>query len=264
MSSLVPVVEQVVNDKVVAGEMFTAHDVTLDVRGRGHRAGHAEIRTAVHDYYGRGGMGVAYTRSTITVPGGTPFLYHRLVDDPSNFSHIRGLNTNVPTSATITVPPAGNTSDSDADDSDADDGDADDGSGNSIQLPSNLLGNLSVAGVAVQSPSQVHSGSRTQNKPGQVNARKVDARGALSIPTNIVRGAGMRALQKVYAYPVGSNLVISSTQNGVRCPVTHEYTVDADSQIRVTQKCLEDAGIGGSKYDLELNASSEILVKASV
>lgn len=259
MSSLVPVVEQVVNDKVVAGEMFTAHDVTLDVRGRGHRAGHAEIRTAVHDYYGRGGMGVAYTRSTITVPGGTPFLYHRLVDDPSSFAHIRGLNTNVPTSATITVPPAGSTSD-DGDDDD----DADDGSGNSIQLPSNLLGNLSVAGVAVQPPSQVHSGSRGQNKPGQVNARKVDARGALSIPTNIVRGAGMRALQKVYAYPVGSNLVISSTQNGVRCPVTHEYTVDADSQIRVTQKCLEDAGIGGSKYDLELNASSEILVKASV
>lgn len=241
--SLIPVVEQVVNDKVVAGEMFTAHDVTLDVRGRGHRAGHTEIRTAVHDYYGRGGMGVSYTRSTITVPGGTPFLYHRLVDDPSNFAHIRGLNTNVPTSATITVPPA-----------------------NSIQLPSNLLGNLSVAGVAVQSPSQVHSGSRGQNKPGQVNARKVDARGVLSIPTNIVRGAGMRALQKVYAYPVGSNLVISSTKmTNTSHPDnhTHEYTVDADSQIRVTQKCLEDAGIGGSKYDLELSASSEILVKAS-
>lgn len=205
---------------------------------------------------------MAYTRSTITVPGGTPFLYHRLVDDPSSFAHIRGLNTNVPTSATITVPPAGSTSD----DGDDDDDDAD-GSGNSIQLPSNLLGNLSVAGVAVQSPSQVHSGSRGQNKPGQVNARKVDARGALSIPTNIVRGAGMKALQKVYACPVGSNLVISSTKmTNTSHPDnhTHEYTVDADSQIRVTQKCLEDAGIGGSKYDLELNASSEILVKASV
>ena len=260
--SLAPVVEQVVNDKVGAGEMFTAHDVTIDVRSRGHRAGHAEIRSAVHDYYGRGGMGVGYTRSTITVPGGTPFLYHRQVDDPATFSHIRGLNVNVPTSATIVVPPAGSTSN----DSDDDDDDDADGSGNSIQLPSNLLGNLSVAGVAVQSPSQVHSGSRGQNKPGQVNARKVDGRGVLSIPTNIVRGAGMKPSQKVYAYPVypvGGILVISRYRLNQNSTLPHEYTVDAYNQVRVTQKCLEDAGIGGSKYDLELSSSSEILVKAS-
>ena len=48
--SLSPVAETVVNEWVQAGEMFTAHDVTLEVRNRGHKAGHGEIKDAVHDY----------------------------------------------------------------------------------------------------------------------------------------------------------------------------------------------------------------------
>ena len=258
MSNLIPVVEAVVNEKVQADEMFTAHDVTIEVRGRGHRAGHTEIRQAVHDYYQRGGMGVAYTRSTITVPGGTPFLYHRLVDDPSTFANVRGLNTTVPTSATITVPPVSN----DGDDGDDADADADDGSGNSIQLPSNLLGNLSL-GVAVQPTSQVHSSSRGANKPGQVNARKVDGRDTLSIPSNLVRAVGFKSQQKVYAFRnvSGDGLIVDS--NKPVDGVVHEYTVDLHDQVRVTQKCLEDAGIGGTNYNLEVTPQSQILVKAA-
>jgi len=90
--SLISVVEAVVNEKVQAGEMFTAHDVTLEVRKRGHRADHNEVRDAVHAYYGRGGFGVGYTRTNISVPGGQPLLYHRTVDDPSTYSNIRGGN----------------------------------------------------------------------------------------------------------------------------------------------------------------------------
>jgi len=89
-TNLVPVVEAVVDEKVQAGEMFTAHDITLEVRNRGHQAGHNEVRDAVHDYYGRGGLGVAYTRTNISVPGGQPLLYHRSVDDPSTYGNIRG------------------------------------------------------------------------------------------------------------------------------------------------------------------------------
>lgn len=259
--SLVPVVEQVVNEKVQAGEMFTAHDVTLEVRGRGHRAGHTEVRSAVHDYYNRGGMGVAYTRSTITVPGGTPFLYHRLVDDPATFANVRGLNMNVPTSATITVPPPSAVVDDDEDeDEDEDEDDVDDG--NSF-LPSNLLGNLSVAGVAVQPAPTVKKGAT--NKPGQVNSRQVDDRGTLSIPTNLIRGAGLRTHQKVYAFSDGSGAVVidSSKPAVVAQGGVHEYTVDSHDQVRITQTCLRDAGIPGKTYNLELTANSQILVKAA-
>jgi plasmid stability protein len=88
-SSLISIIEAVVDEKVKAGEMFTAHDVTLEVRKRGHRADHNEVRDAVHDYYARGGLGVAYTRTNISVPGGQPLLYHRTVDDPSTYLNIR-------------------------------------------------------------------------------------------------------------------------------------------------------------------------------
>lgn len=92
-SSLILVVEAVVDEKVQAGAMFTAHDITLEVRNRGHSAGHNEVRDAVHDYYGRGGLGVAYTRTNISLPGGQPFLYHRGTDDPATYSNIRGGGT---------------------------------------------------------------------------------------------------------------------------------------------------------------------------
>jgi hypothetical protein len=94
--SLVSVVETVVNEKVQNNELFTAHDVTLEVRNRGHRAGHNEVRDAVHDYYSRGGLGVAYARTNITVPGGNPYLYHRIVDDPLNYQNVRGGTVSVP------------------------------------------------------------------------------------------------------------------------------------------------------------------------
>ena len=85
MSGLNSVVEDVVNENVNSGSMFTAWDVTQEVRSRGHRAKHIEVRDSVHDCYNRGIMGVAYTRTTITVATGTPWLYHRTVDDPMTY-----------------------------------------------------------------------------------------------------------------------------------------------------------------------------------
>lgn len=87
MSGLNSVVEDVVNEKVNSGSMFTAWDVTQEVRNRGHRAKHAEVRDSVHDCYNRGIMGVAYTRTTITVATGNPWLYHRTVDDPATYGN---------------------------------------------------------------------------------------------------------------------------------------------------------------------------------
>ena len=260
--SLVTVVEQVVNDKVQNGEMFTAHDVTLEVRSRGHRAGHAEIRTAVHDYFNRGGMGVAYNRSTITVPGGTPFLYHRLVDDPSTFANVRGLNTSVsPTSATITVPPLTIVDDEEGED--------DDEKLTGLTV-SPTIGGLTVSptiGGLTVSPTiggltvSPITAQKASNKPGQVNSRQVDERGTLSIPTNLVRGAGLSSKQKVYAFSEAGTLFVGATKPSTG--LFHEYTVDRNDQIRITQKCLQDAGIPGKTYNLELNANSQILVKAS-
>lgn len=245
-SSLIPVVEAVVDEKVQAADMFTAHDVTLEVRIRGHKAGHNEVRDAVHDYYGRGGLGVAYTRTNISVPGGQPFLYHRSVDDPSTYGNIRGGGTvNVPSPATIPVPPVGQ---SGSDDDDDDDGQA-------VSIPPSLLGSLSsvqsVGGIAISAPSNnghAHN-TRTSNKPGNTKARTVDGRGTLSIPAPIVRKL-FKVGQHVYAVAATQGVVLSAKQPPAAA-VFGKYTVDTHEQVRVTQSLLQRAGIAGKKYDVE-------------
>lgn len=258
-ASLIPVVEAVVDEKVGNGDMFTAHDVTLEVRNRGHRAGHNEVRDAVHDYYSRGGLGVAYTRTNISVPGGQPFLYHRGADDPSTYGNIRGGGGALasPSPATIPVPPVGKSGDDDDDDDD----DEDDDDGQPVSIPPSLLGSLGtnssvvgggqVGGIAVGTPSNnghAHN-TRTSNKPGNTKARTVDGRGTLSIPAPIIRKL-FKVGQKVYAVAGTQGVVLSATQPPAAA-VFGKYTVDTHEQVRVTQALLQRAGIAGKQYDVE-------------
>jgi len=263
--SLIPVVETVVDEKVQAGELFTAHDVTLEVRQRGHRAGHGEVRDAVHDYYGRGGLGVAYSRTIISVPGGNPYLYHRGADDPSVYQNIRGggnISVPNPNPATISVPPFGQSGDGD------DDGD-DDGDGQAVNIPSNLLGSLSsvpqnsVAGIAVSGVNghARNSATRTSNKPGNTKARTVDGRGTLSIPAPIIRQLGFKPRQKVYAVAATNGVDIVATQPPASA-VYGTYTVDDHEQVRLTQALLQRAGIAGKQYDVE-QLNNKVVVKLS-
>lgn len=261
-ASLVPVVETVVDEKVQAGELFTAHDVTLEVRSRGHRAGHGEVRDAVHDYYGRGGLGVAYTRTNITVPGGNPYLYHRGADDPATYSNVRGGGTvKVPSPATIPVPPVGQSGDDDDDDDD----------GQAVTIPPSLLGSLSsvvgttpsVAGIAVSGVNghARNSATRTSNKPGNTKARTVDGRGTLSIPAPIIRQLGFKPRQKVYAVAATNGVDIVATQPPASA-VYGTYTVDDHEQVRLTQALLQRAGIAGNQYDVE-QSNNKVVVKLS-
>jgi len=260
-ASLIQVVETVVDEKVQAGELFTAHDVTLEARQRGHRAGHGEVRDAVHDYYGRGGLGVAYSRTNISVPGGNPYLYHRGADDPSTYQNIRGGgNVNVPNPATIPVPPLGQSGDDDDDD---------DGAGQAVTIPASLLGSLtsvpqnSVSGVTVSGVNSHarNSATRTSNKPGNTKARTVDGRGTLSIPAPIIRQLGFKPRQKVFAVAATNGVDIVATQPPASA-VYGTYTVDDHEQVRLTQAILQRAGIAGKQYDVE-KSNNKVVVKLS-
>lgn len=251
--SVSSVAEAVVNEKAQGGELFTAHDVTMAVRSRGHKAGHNEVRDAVHDYFNRGGMGVAYTRSTITVPGGaTPYLYHRSVDDPSQYGNIRGGGAvSVPAPATISVP---------APDSN-DDGDDDDGptgyaaKSSPINIPSSLVG--SVAGVAITKQTS-YGASFTANKPGVTSARQVDGRDTLSLPTSLIRNVGFKPGQQVFAVATTQGVELTATPP-TNATVFSKYTVDSHGQIRLTQNLLGRAGIGGKQYDVSENGSKLVV-----
>jgi retron-type reverse transcriptase len=94
-------VEQIVEENVAHGDMFTAFDVTLAVRKIGGNVRHQEVRDLVHELYEQGRMGAAYTRSLVDVGAPTrPYLYHRYSDDAASYR--------IPTSsppATPTAPP---------------------------------------------------------------------------------------------------------------------------------------------------------------
>lgn len=102
-----PVIDQVIKDKIQNNELFTAHDITLEVRNRGHRVKHDEVKNIVHDFYNRGLMGVAYGKTNISVPNGNPILYYPLNSDPNSYSNIRN-QSQVPivsnNSSTISIP----------------------------------------------------------------------------------------------------------------------------------------------------------------
>lgn len=249
---LIPVIESVVDSKVQNGEMFTAHDVTIEVRTRGHRAGHAEVRDSVHDYYQRGGMGVGYARTNITVPGGTPYLYHRSVDDPATYTNVRGSAAGVPVVApaasnqqTISIPSFQTSVSADGDD----DGDDDDDDGASSSLIS------SVGGVAVLAP-QVRKSS---NKPGTMVSRCVDGRHTLSVPSPVIRRVGFQVGQKVYAVAAKAGVCLQADVPAAGT-ISGKYTVDRNAQVRITQSLLNRAGIPGSKYDL-VEDGDKIVVK---
>lgn len=232
-ASLIPVVESVVDEKVLAGELFTAHDITLEIRQRGHRAGHGEIRDAVHDYYARGGLGVAYSRTIISISGnGNPFLYHRGADDPSTYQNIRGNNIAVPNFSSIQ---------NDDDDDDDDDVQA-------VAIPPSLLSGLSdVPDVPVN--NQV------------IKSRIVDGRGTLSIPAPIIRQLGFKPRQKVYAVVVTDGVDVVATQPPADV-LYRRYTVDDHQQVRLTQSLLQRAGIAGKQYDVE-QLNNKVVVKLS-
>jgi hypothetical protein len=173
-SGLQAVTENVIDSKTQNNEMFTAHDITLELRNRGHRASHHEVKEYVHDYYSRGEMGIAYTRSTITVPlGGTPYLYHRQVDDPSQYQNIRGQGQ-TPTPSTHTV-----------------------------AIPDLLSSITSIVDNTLIASSDLSA-----------TGRKADARNTLSVPVNLVKAAGFDIGDCVYVSVVGNVLEITKNPSG--------------------------------------------------
>ncbi|MCI0455946.1 MAG: reverse transcriptase family protein [Gemmataceae bacterium] len=79
-------VDQIVQEKIQAGAMFTAYDITLEARRRGGTVRHQDVRDLVHEFYEQGRLGAAYNRTLIDVGAPTrPFLYHRFSDDPNSY-----------------------------------------------------------------------------------------------------------------------------------------------------------------------------------
>jgi hypothetical protein len=80
-------VEQIVQEKCQAGEMFTAFDVSVEAKKRGSRERHRDMRAVVHACFEQGIMGPAYQRNRITIPGAAAkaWLYYHYQSDPYTY-----------------------------------------------------------------------------------------------------------------------------------------------------------------------------------
>lgn len=80
-------IQQVTEDKVANGEMFTAFDVSRTVQNLGHRERHTHMKHVVHDLFESGQLN-GYSRTLIAVEQGKPeaWVYHPLNADPKTYT----------------------------------------------------------------------------------------------------------------------------------------------------------------------------------
>lgn len=75
-------VREIIADKIRNDIMFTAFDITKELRKNGHKVRHSNIRNIVHGLFYNGDI-TGYTRTIIEVNGERPFVYHPILSDAS-------------------------------------------------------------------------------------------------------------------------------------------------------------------------------------
>ncbi len=231
-AALTAVIEGVIDDKVQNGELFTAWDVTVEVRNRGHRDRHNNIKNVVHDYFARGQMGADYNRTLINVPGAPiqPWCYHRFTDDPHTSYNPQASKPQKTTPAAVAAQVAGFYAQGQADD------DGDDGS--TTTVPASLPAVLpSVAGF-----------------------RQPDARGTVCVPADVLRAAGFKPKDTAHVWQhTADTLKVCKPATGGK-PLG-EYTVDENNNVRITKHVLQNINGTGAGYDFT-GSGSQVLVSA--
>lgn len=85
-SNVEQMVREIVLGKIIANEMFTAHDVTRAVRaetGRNVDVPHHDVKLIVHEMFETGKFNPDYRRHEADFPGVSPrpWIYHNAIDD---------------------------------------------------------------------------------------------------------------------------------------------------------------------------------------
>lgn len=78
-------VKEIIADKISNDIMFTAFDITKELRKNGHKVRHSNIRNIVHGLFYNGDI-TGYTRTITEVNGERPFVYHPISSDASNYN----------------------------------------------------------------------------------------------------------------------------------------------------------------------------------
>lgn len=122
-----------------------------------------------------------------------------------------------------------------------------------------------------QSNAQVVQVTATQNQmpllttssvmpaaPVKKGAHDVDQRQRLTVPNDLVEALGAKPNDWLYAYPETDQVVVKAAHEPHLEP--YHYRVDKSGNIRISQICLQEGGIGGQSYDT-IRINDTIVVK---
>jgi len=84
----IPAMENEVQRRIAARDMFTALDISRAVQSLGICERHRDLKHVVHEMFARNAMGADYERTLVTVgQGEQAYLYHPLNTDPTLYAH---------------------------------------------------------------------------------------------------------------------------------------------------------------------------------
>jgi len=219
------IIAEVVNEKMQAGEQFTAYDVTLSAKKRGMGERHRDARRKVHEQIGFQGTLYNYldTNIKITDKGqdkGIARLYYPVGSDLTKYRQV---------GSPIATPTAISDDSSSEDDTD-DTFDAD-----------------------TDSDSDSDSGD-TRVNPRPSGHTRYDHAGRYTVKSGIVRSAGFNEGDKVRVNVEHGKITI--TKNGTRGV---DYVVNNSGGIRLAQKRLVDA-FDRLPVNIQISVGDQLLV----
>jgi len=194
------VIRDEVLERVSRKEPFTAWDITVEVRKKGVRARHGELKRVVHSLFHEPGVMDGFLRTAIMIPGVPvpPWLYHP--DGYDTKEYIKSLS-------------GGND----------DNGDDDSNGGTPQPSPS--------------TPSAVKSRPIAANADGSY-VRKVGQNNYLYVPTFLVSGAGLSQGDSVHVFESPGKLVVSAAAKRDGDDPAGSCIVDVKGKIRLHKRFL--------------------------
>jgi bifunctional DNA-binding transcriptional regulator/antitoxin component of YhaV-PrlF toxin-antitoxin module len=238
MSLIQQAIQDVTDEFVSKGFMFTAFDVTCTVRskvGKSMFVSHSDVKTAVQNQYNNGDFD-QYVRDLVSVGANIePWLYYHPHSYISNYDpnwidnnpNQNGMKADISnTSASGYAPPS---LDLDDDEEYETDLDADENvSDPSFSIPASSV--TTVLGIPTN-PFQ----TKVTTKLGK-NEHRVTKNGRLQVPINMVRTAGLKPYQLVCVVNECSKLTIQ--QPSIPDTNTFSLRVNGDGRIRLSSKIL--------------------------
>lgn len=235
------VINSIVSSKVSSNELFTAFEISLLVQNylksqqifdsTEHR--HQILRNDVHQEINRHLVAGTYDRNSQDVGAPTDaFVYFPIGADPSTYVPLKRKDAPVV-------------------------------SANPFVIDTSVKVSTPVYSVNAAPAPDVDDG----------DGRKPDARGTVCVPNHLLRSAGFTPGDTAFVFAanhkwngsgVSQKTLMLAKDLPIGCTSLTSYTVDVNSNVRITQSTFVASGLIGKTYEFDVDANNKIvLVKPS-